>query len=81
MKTGIIRIEILAPKFRGCSPDIANHSFATNEQNKDKVFTEEEFHRVFKDYPYLFVDGGYLHEFKSNGYNCYTKYIFIGQTN
>ena len=47
MKTCIIRIDILAPRFRGCLPDIANHSFATDEQNKDKVFTEEEFHRVF----------------------------------
>lgn len=81
MKIGIIRVEMFALRFRGCSPDITNHSFATDEHNKDRVFTKEEYHHIFKNYPYPFVDGVYVHRFKANGYDCYTKYIFIEQIN
>ena len=81
MKIGTIQVQIYAPKFLACQPDLNNLPFATDERNKDRVFTEEEYHRIFKSYPYPFVDGVYVHRFKSNGYDCYTKYIFIEQRN
>ena len=74
-------MQIYAPKFLACQPDLNNLPFATDERNKDRVFTEEEYHRLFKSYPYPLVDGVYVHHFKSNGYDCYTKYIFIEQIN
>ena len=74
-------MQIYAPKFLACQPDLNNLPFATDERNKDRVFTEEEYHRIFKSYPYPFVDGVYVHHLKSNGYDCYTKYIFIEQIN
>lgn len=80
MKTGTIQVQIYAPKFINCQPDLMNQSFAIDEQNRDRVFTEEEYHRIFKNYPYPFVDGAYMHRFKANGYDCYTKYMFIKQT-
>lgn len=81
MDTGIIQIQMFAPRFVGCPPEIINLFFALDENGNDRLFTKEEYDKIFKAYPYAFVDGAYTHQFKVNGYDCWTKYMFVEQKN
>lgn len=79
MKKGIVRVEIFSPRSSGCQPDLTRHFFSLDENGNDRLFTEKEYHNLFSSYLYPFIDGAYLHEFKVDGYDCYTKYVFIKQ--
>lgn len=81
MKTGIIQIQMFTPRFVGCSPELISRFFALDENGNDRLFTKEEYDKIFKARPYPFVDGAYLQQYKMNGYDCWTKYIFVEQTN